>query len=614
MILEDRANEMKKKDQTMLCSLSFDEMKIRKHQQYCSKTNTFIGTVTYGEDKTEVATNAIVFLMKGVNTHIQTIVANYLITTLSAEQRMLILLDIINECFKRNIIISNITFDGLFANATMCTYLGADIDPSDMNNVIPYFTDPFSERKIYIIVDPSHTEKLVRNNLAARRIFYDSNGNEIKWEFIENLVKFGKNNNFGLAHKISNRHINFKNNKMRVRLAVETLSNSTADSLQFLMDKKVEGFCDAAPTIEFIRYFDRLFDIMNTQRIIHKHPNQFKSALNFHNATDVFTFLQEVKQYILGLKVRKPKTNEIVYILKSNIKTGFRGYLIDIESVIAMYREYIEECEYMHMLPVYRLSQDHLELVFHLIRSQNGCNDNPTAQQYFSGMRKVQMISTISEIIASPNANISRLNILRVASTPNTNDADQQSTNQTESAQQAQQNEENYQEVFLDLHRINRGDHLIDKCNDSAISFVAYKIEQRLLQCDQIHCRLCERVLLENEKMKSEDCIGKNTPCKSTYEICRAADKAVKQFVDNAKKDFKVKVIHSVMSNVNFNELYPLFFEPMHNIDDKHFLVRFIIKEYIHIKCTFISKQKTLEMHENYFRNSNRKAVHFANQ
>ncbi|KAG5895480.1 hypothetical protein JTB14_011178 [Gonioctena quinquepunctata] len=53
---------------------------------------------------------------------------------------------------------------------------------------------------------------------------------------------------------------------MKVNLAAQTISNSIADAMEFLMkDIQHPDFADAEGTIEFIRVFDRAFDICNSR-------------------------------------------------------------------------------------------------------------------------------------------------------------------------------------------------------------------------------------------------------------------------------------------------------------------------------------------------------------
>lgn len=589
-ILEKKAIELKQNNQKLVCSLTFDEMSIRKHCQWCSKTKRFLGNVTYGDNLEKIANNAIVFLVNGINAKIQVAVAFEFITTINACQRKNLLLEILAQLCAHDIIISNITFDGLPANIRMCEQLGACFKEDALKT---YFIDPCSQRKIHIILDPSHCIKLIRNNLYSRKTFRDAAGGSIEWNYFAKLVEFGNKNNFNLTHKINNRHINFQNRKMHVRIAVQTLSNSVANSLEFLLNRKVAGFTNAGATINFIQIFNKVFDVMNTQKVNHAEPNQFKSAINFFNESEVIGFLNDAKKYIMGLTVKGLKSHKSVSILKSRVKTGFLGFVINIESVINMYHENVEENQFMHMIATYKLSQDHLEMFFSKIRSIHKCNDNPTIQQFIASYKKIQMISDIQ---ISQDANIS--NILTISSTHRGVSDDDVDLIDRQSSVENQ----------IDIHE-NYNDY-----NNTAITFVAHEIERRLLKAGVDGCQLCKKILAENDKIDEQFCVGDDTPCRSTFEICRATDVSIKKSIHDAGPNFNRQVIASVIPMIRTDELYSQWFGPEHDSQHKQFLIRFIINEYIHIKCTYLSRQKTMNMHKKYFRHKYRKDIHRAGQ
>lgn len=47
-ILRTKADKMKAKGRQLVCTLVFDECSIRKHVQWCPKSRSFLGYVTYG--------------------------------------------------------------------------------------------------------------------------------------------------------------------------------------------------------------------------------------------------------------------------------------------------------------------------------------------------------------------------------------------------------------------------------------------------------------------------------------------------------------------------------------------------------------------------------------
>lgn len=221
------------------------------------------------------------------------------------------------------------------------------------------FKNPHNGEDIYIIYDPSHMIKLVRNILGNQKVIFCGK-HKIEWKFFISLVEFSKNKNIELTHKLNKRHLEFNDRIMHVRTAVETLSGSAADSMDFLRRNGIKEFADAEATIKFTQVFNRLWDIMNSRRI---RTDTFKSALNPANKDAVFAFLEEAKEYILSLEIMN-KQGKRVPIVQSSSLTGFRGFLVDIASVKGIYKQFVEERKWLQCLPTYRLSQDHLEMFF----------------------------------------------------------------------------------------------------------------------------------------------------------------------------------------------------------------------------------------------------------
>lgn len=115
--------------------------------------------------------------------------------------------------------------------------------------------------------------KLIRGASPELKIFFDPANGKIEWKHYEELLKFDKRG-FGLTHKLTQNHINFKQRKMKVNLAVELFSASTADSLEFLKKEGYIDFKNADPTIYCTRMMNKLFDIFNSK--VEQHEDKFK--------------------------------------------------------------------------------------------------------------------------------------------------------------------------------------------------------------------------------------------------------------------------------------------------------------------------------------------------
>lgn len=66
---------------------------------------------------------------------------------------------------------------------------------------------------------------------------------------------------------------------------------------------------------------------------------------------------------------------------------------------------------------MYKLSQDHLELFFQMIRLQGGCNNNPTARQFTAAYKKLLVHSEICYTGNGNCTNLQNINIIKATST-----------------------------------------------------------------------------------------------------------------------------------------------------------------------------------------------------
>lgn len=145
-------------------------------------------------------------------------------------------------------------------------------------------------------------------------------------------------------------------------MAAQTISTSVADALETLKAGfKLPEFASAEATINFIRIFDGLFDLMNSRNPFAKGT---KSPLRRESKFYWEPLLAKAKQFIKTLKL---DTGSLLY--KTKNKTPFLGFLINIESYVGMYMEYVEkEDPALKYILTYKTSQDHLELLFSNLR------------------------------------------------------------------------------------------------------------------------------------------------------------------------------------------------------------------------------------------------------
>lgn len=137
--------------------------------------------------------------------------------------------------------------------------------------------------------------KLVRNVFEKKKILFSGQGKCIYWKFLIRLLKLQTNKKLHFGNKLTARHIFFKNQIMKVRLAVQLFSKSVADSIRFCdQELKNSYFFNSADTVEFIEIFNDIFDILNSRRF---NQTGFKRAICEKNKTKIFDFIDKAIEY-----------------------------------------------------------------------------------------------------------------------------------------------------------------------------------------------------------------------------------------------------------------------------------------------------------------------------
>lgn len=559
------------------CSLTFDEMFIRRHVQYIDAQKKFQGFVTFAGNEDccpiPVAQFAIVFMINGINKDVSIPVAHHFITSLKKEPKSDLLLSVITAVTETGAIIMNVTCDGSTTNFSMFRHLGASFKLDDLK---PYFRHPVNGNRIFIMFDACHMLKLVRNCILKHGSIVDSDNQTIKWKHFQRLERVRVKNDF-IRHKLTKKHIDCHRNKMNVALAAQTLSRSVAKALEFLMESVKFGFIDCEGTINFARQFNDLFDILNAGHnddLENNNNNKFKIPLSQKTAQYVLPFLDRSVEYIKSLKLAG--TN----ILKSPKKTGFLGFIIDIKVLKLVYEEYIAIGE-LDQIPTFNMSQDPLESFFGRVRSKCGNNDNPTVEQFKSAYRKILVNK---EIAASIHANCKdKLNIFFVSSTGNI---------------KASQAETELDELHVDIDTADPftyNDNVLDAYEEATVCQIASDIEKKIRLMANFQCEFYMNVLNENEKV-SIDIFEKEEeqfrPCISTVFICRVAKKYLDIFKNKIAFDY-ARLIITIKKQMR----YKIMFEGSDfssHCDHKEYLVNYIIEEFIRIRATYIARDLTM--------------------
>lgn len=404
-----------------LCSLIVDEMSLRRDVSWVPSQNRYCGFTDFGQGPVgnTVATNALLFMLVSLKGRWKAPIAYFLTDHISSGQLAMCVKEAIMRAADHDVIVKTFVADGLKANMRAAVELGCNLDCQ--NNMRTYFQHPHpnhANEKIYFICDPPHMLKLFRNFLAERGIIKrhtDQGVQTIAWHYIKSLHQLQRTDSLYLANKLSDKHINFTNVKMKVSIAAQTLSLSVATAIDHLReDLKLPEFQDSEETCQFLRQIDRLFDTLNSKNPFAKGS---KAALSQRNVDIWRPFLQDVQTYLLsllepsGLPIYQGKRNQCVV-----------GFIISAQSTLDLAMELLSRQDYRYLL-TYKYSQDHVEMFFSKIRQRNGWNNNPTSEQFRSALKSLMLSSTISpsryanavpqddtvELVLTPNHDLERM-------------------------------------------------------------------------------------------------------------------------------------------------------------------------------------------------------------
>ena len=215
----------------------------------------------------------------------------------------------------------------------MLTELGLSVD---LSNMVTYFLHPQDPKlRVYVFLDNCHMLKLVRDTFGEWGTLVNRDGEKISWQYLVELHNLQDAESLRLANKLKKIHINWKQQKMKVNLAAQALSSSLANALEYCgKELKLDKFQGCEATVEFIRMFDHLFEILNSQNPLTK---GYKAPLRPTYKCTWDAFLMDVYDYIIKLE-----NSTGVKMCKTKRNTGFIGFLIGINSIRQMFHDLVE--------------------------------------------------------------------------------------------------------------------------------------------------------------------------------------------------------------------------------------------------------------------------------
>lgn len=570
-----------------IISLIIDEMSIRKHLEWDGKK--YHGYINYGidndNDQIPIAKEVFVIMAVCFNGKWKLPLGYFFVDGLSGAQKSAIVSHCVKQVSDTGAHVVSLTFDGAPSNITMATILGCK---TTLGELKPFF--PINDKNVVIFYDPCHMMKLVRNCFGEKKVIVDENQHLIKWEFIEKLERLQNAEGLHLGNKLRKAHVHFLKQKMKVRLAVQLLSESVADALLYCeQELGLQEFKGCSATVRFLKIFNKIFDILNSRSLV---APSFKKALCDRNIEQTKKFINDAVAYISNLKFE-----DGTLLITSKRKTGFIGLIISLKSSILLYIELIEKQKTLIYLPLYKTSQDHLELFFSSIRAKGGWNNNPSVRQFTAAYKRLLVRAEIREGGLGNCIPLEEIPILVGSSRSET---PEQNINSSRFRMINENVFEHSLESVISDHDYIMNSTLITECSSQIIIYIAGFVVRQLQM--SVKCEICvqalagEKANFLNSLITKKSHGGLTYPSKDVCDICKVAEHFLRINEHNiSKPDFlknlKCKIMFHLISMECFSCLNNHILECSSN--HIYFLIESILLKYLNIRLHFIGKRKS---------------------
>lgn len=231
--------------------------------------------------------------------------------------------------------------------------------------------------------DIPHCLKALRNMLLKHEFVV--NGKTISWKYIVKFYNSDKVLSIRVAPKLTDSHIfpsNFE--KMKVKYASQIFSETVSAAMNVYI--KFGGLpAEADATAEFVNKIDKLFDILNSSKIL----GAKKFNLPFRGLDYQVNFLNEMSQIFENLKVINSDGVDVTNSMKF-----IKGFQISINALFGLW-----DClksKNVTFLFTRRLNQDCLENFFGSIRQQNANCIYPMSIQFQQTFKKLFCIKLLN--------------------------------------------------------------------------------------------------------------------------------------------------------------------------------------------------------------------------
>jgi Pyruvate/2-oxoacid:ferredoxin oxidoreductase delta subunit len=338
--------------------------------------------------------------------------------------------------------------------------------------------------------------------------------------------------------------------------------------------------------------FNDVFDLLNCRTM---RATGFKKPLNTENIVEGLELMENAIEYISQLKhIDKGKTKPY---LKSGRKTGFLGLIVCLRSTMFLFENFIKT-EKIQNLALYRFSQDHIELIFGMIRVKSGFNNNPNAMQFKGAYRRfVYHLDTDSVKKTGNCIPLESMEIMNVSSWK-------------KPVEKLNSGFEKSCDTNLDFANFAYTEIIdtmeLSEFSNQVVIYIAGRVVHKLVNC--IQCQQCRDYLVQPCIQSSYIAFKRQDlfPSEDVIKLCKVTECMFRSLSDHSNNAFK-KIQNSVFEYFVGIDLFGVNGGHDYNDNDdlnnhKILLMKTVVTDYLDIKFHFKSKKTSQQPNVRNFR------------
>ncbi|XP_065883726.1 uncharacterized protein [Dysidea avara] len=387
--------------------LLFDEMHIKEGLVFSKNTGNLVGFVNLGdvnndfiryanseadgESSLPLAKSVLFIMVRGLTSKLTFPYAQFPVDSIKGSQLYPLFWEAVHRLECMSFKVFTCTCDGATSNRRLY-HLLTKSEPEKHKVRNKYSKE---ERYIYLICDPPHLLKTIRNCFSSRPLWRC--GKYISWQHVVSLYRrtTGAGTGVSLVPKLKYEHLHLTSfSKMRVDLAAQVLSGTVSSAM------KLTGGEDARATADFIDYIDKFFDSLNVDNLNEgtrtrkkfQEPYYLKDDFRLKWLSDDFT--SYMNTWKTSVEAREGYTAQQK---QRNLlsELTMEGIQITVSSFVEFVPLILSQPGVTYFLSE-KLCQDPLEKFFGLQRQRGKSNDNPLLNEVQKNTQALRVVGDIN--------------------------------------------------------------------------------------------------------------------------------------------------------------------------------------------------------------------------